>query len=138
MKASKIVLVLFLTVCFSCEKETDLKGTKWKWVSYVYSVYKEEVEPKECTECNILTFDTDYTATMLSITQTFKLDLLHPKPGGIDDKMLHTELYEGDYYDGVDILRRTIPFIKSYKLRNNELKLYKNKSNYLLFKQIPL
>ena len=144
MKAGKIVLVLFLTVCFSCEKETDLKGTKWKLVGRVSKSGELQVfRPIDCEDCYTLTFESDFIASAHSIIHDIRLDLKHLNynPKILWPTVLELERYEkdGELYAGGYWFRFDILHAVSFKSSALEFKLFLYKKDYyLLFKRISL
>jgi len=138
-----LICVWTLLSCFcqnknEAELPTSLKGTKWKLAGIVddETGVLQVLEPKECEECYTLTFDTDSTATVLSINITLKLDLLHFPPEVFINFMLWGERYDKDgavYYDS-QIFRDAIRLADSYMLSPKELKLFGRYGNCLSFK----
>jgi hypothetical protein len=111
-----------------------LKGTKWKLAGSVNGITGElkEFEPKTCTECFTLSFDTDSTAFGVSVVNSLEIHLL-PKPAIV----VMSWFGDGDigdarsYYDAWDTMT-------SYKIVNNDLwLLFNDNTEYLLFKQLP-
>jgi len=151
-----ILLILFLATnfssctqkgeepCLCCESDeggsndVSLNGTSWKLASIVDAKTCElkELEPKDCAECFTLTFDSDYTAIVRSISVTMKLDLLDLNPNIDIEDVLWYEIYDedGKAYSDSHTFRIAILIIGSYAVTPKELKLYYSESLYLLFK----
>jgi hypothetical protein len=139
MKILKCILFCMLLAGVSCLDDVPggiipLEGTKWKLAGSVTieTGKLKEFEPKTCVECFTLTFDTDSTASGISVYNDLKIRLL-PKP--IITFMTEVgDNHIGDtqsYYDAW--LAMT-----SYKVVDNDLwLLFNDNTEYLLFKQLP-
>lgn len=147
-KGTVFVLCFLLFVAFGCgnksleinsdddNRPTNLEGTVWKLAGYVDAQGAlKEFTPKDCDECYSLWFDTDYTATIISISKRWKLDLRKLTPPDFVNKSLRCELYNKDeeYYciDLTDFLN-LLKLTQSYSVSDRKLKLWVNDS-YLLF-----
>jgi hypothetical protein len=110
-----------------------LAGTQWKLAGAVNVETGElkEFEPKDCTECFTLTFDSDYTANGISVYNYLKIHFW-PKPALI----FMTEM--GDNHIGDNQLYYDAWLtMNSYKIENHELKLfYNNNTEYLFYKPL--
>jgi hypothetical protein len=121
-----------------------LQGRKWKLAGMVDSEtgVLTQLEPKDCTECYTLTFDTDSTAIPRGSNAILeKLDVLHLNPVSILDAMLHCEHYykDGRQYCDLNYFRGGLKLAYAYEATSDELKLfysgfYNVKAGYLLFK----
>jgi len=142
MKEKKILL-LFLLVCWSCqldgEQKFKLTGTQWKLMGFVYIETSEvkEPEPNVCEDCYTLRFSSDHKAVAKSITQELKLNVLDFSKNMTDefrnpDKILRTEMYDGEsYYDSFRF-REAIALADSCIVTPDELRLYLRYRNYYL------
>ena len=119
------------------EQLASLKGTQWKLAGHVDAQGNfKEFAPKDCEDCYTLWFDTDDTATSISISGRWKLDLrkLSP-PGTMPNLSLRCELYDKDgewYCNDLDDFCKSLKIIESYSATEKELKLWRDHS-YLLF-----
>ena len=136
---------------------TQLSGTAWKLLSYVYKIYNTETgefenisrifKPVDCADCYTLRFDSDYTGVATAISKQIKLDLreetLHIQ---IEDILL-CEKYDkdGEYYCDITDFRNTLAKIGSYSVTGDELNLYSHYldangdeviGSYLIFKKL--
>lgn len=140
-------LLIMASCFFSCKKDTPLKDTKWKLVGImdVQTGALKELEPKDCEECYTLTFNTENTATALSIWAIYNinltnldlaLDICTPDnmaPG----PCLYEESKDGVSYEDSYMFRAGIVYSSSYEYISNEFKLFFShleKKYYLLFK----
>jgi hypothetical protein len=146
MKQFKCILFCMLFVAgFSCRENNNppdipvsLNGTKWKLagVVNVKTDILTEFEPRACTECFTLTFNSDHEASGLSVSSKIMIDLLDLR------KYMNTGESEGSWggypslpIDG-DLFRKIMTSIESFTVTSEEIKLYFNKkTEYLLFKR---
>jgi hypothetical protein len=114
----------------------SLEGTKWKLAGVVdvETGVLRDLEPKDCTECYTLTFDTNHTASVHSIIMDVEIDLLNLDPSRPVKKIYFDEGYpDGHGHD----FRMAIFWAESFTVTLEELKLfYNNKKEYLQFKLI--
>ena len=119
------------------EELTSLEGTKWKLAGIVDTRTNELriLDPKDCAECYMLTFETDTTysghSTSNYIGGIYEVDyktyaIRFTNVGGTEVN----EHIDGKLY--VSILW----IIQSFSLKEDELRLhYNKKNNYLLYKR---
>lgn len=124
---------------------SSLDGTKWKLEGIVDEQTNalKELAPKDCEECYTLTFDTDSTATVHSITNERKLNLSNlPLSKNPIPDVLYSEYYYKDstYYADTDTFWRAVVSAYHYVVISKEIRLYHRdacgKINYLRFKKI--
>ena len=143
----KKICFLLLAVCLigvACkedepEKEQSLANTKWKLAGIMDmdTGILQELEPKDCEECYTLTFDTDSTATSLSIWAIYNINLLRldlyrdlccpdndVTCGPWGGACLHAEAKDGIAYEDSYLFRRGIERTRSYEWVNNEFKFF--------------
>ena len=154
MKTCKIIVLMFFLFCLSCQKDAgnqieiedpieievesnDLVGTKWK-LFFIYDhkpnyAYYHSLEPRDCVECYTLTFDSDYTATMFSIIDSFTLDLSQLNPIQLTDFSYVKRVEEdGDDDDGMlSLIYRSLTSSQFYYVMHDELVFYS--LNYSMF-----
>jgi hypothetical protein len=136
------VLLLLAGLIIACGKEKDnennelvsLKGTKWKLAGIVdvQTGKLTELEPKNCEQCYTLTFDTDSTALLQSVSNEGRAYINRNPP------YLGTSTERGEVGDG-NIFVNALYFITSYVRESNELKFFYQKDEkdfYLLYKLI--
>jgi len=112
--------------------EISLKGTKWKLAGLVMDSGEIiEPTPTECEECYTLWFDTDYTATVISIARRLKLDLSISNDFEIGRLII--EKYDEIEYDFSGLFTVEITRFQSYSATCDELKFYSG-GRCLLFK----
>ena len=156
------LVVVGLFIAYGCEKPDtpsdgdgkdsikpalSLEGTKWKLAGIV----DEEtgnirvLEPKDCEECYTLTFDTDSTATVHSISKDIKkMNLFNLTPSVSLPDMLFPEYYYKDstYYMDADVFCRSVITTYCYTVISEELRLYHydacGRVSYLRFKKNEL
>ena len=157
-KVKNVISILFLAIFFAgCSKDVpmksedgvetepiDLKGSQWKLAGIVdgQTGVLKKFEPAHCEECYTLWFDTDLTATSLSVGQRLKLDLSHFDPEELDpvifNKILLCENYDrdGEDYCDSDAFFRAIGLTENYSETRDELKLfvYQKGGTYLSFR----
>ena len=109
-----------------------LINTSWKLLGIVDSETGSlsEIEPKDCAECYTLTFDTETTARGKSMLNHVFLTRLNPIE-------VHCGSYASDCIGGsqkCNYYCELLNTVSSYEVHENELKLYFNGKNYLLFK----
>jgi hypothetical protein len=143
MKILKCILFCMLFAAFSCRDNNipdipiPLNGTKWKLAGVVNAktYILKEFEPRACTECFTLMFDTDHEASGRSISSKIKIDLLDLRKYMLTEEsetwIEHPSLpVDGDRFRGI------MASIESFTVTPEELKLYfNNKTEYLLFKR---
>lgn len=139
MKLFRLTILFYVLVCIACQSDKNettfpLKGTQWKLVGIVNSVTGEQtiLDPTDCESCYTLVFDSNTTATVQSITSTFKLDLLHLNPYVNFEDILKYEEYNGKNYE-INSFYRRVSAAKSFMANSKELRLYGLDGNYLLF-----
>ena len=114
----------------NCEEMTSLKGSVWKLAGYVNAQgVLKEIGPKDCENCHTLWFDTDYTVTVISIQQRFKLDLSNLNPFAVEiDKMLRCWIYDKDGKEYCDLegFENSIVTTGSWSATCDELKLFQH------------
>jgi hypothetical protein len=145
MKRNLLATIFLLSILYGCSEingnndpSQSLESTKWKLASIVDTETGtlKELEPKDCEECYVLTFDTDSSFLTFSSTnelgggyiadyETYSFQVTcfgGTKVGEIGDGQLYARLFgEG--------------LIQSFSVSKNELRLYYNDNkNYLLFK----
>ena len=121
-----------------------LEGTKWKLMGIVndQTSVLEELKPKDCEECYTLTFDTDSTAIVHSISKEIKMDLFNlpviKNPMWPDIPFL--EYKDGISYMDAYVFWRAVTLAYYYVFISNELRLYHydacGRVSYLRFKKI--
>jgi hypothetical protein len=145
MKILKCILFCMLLAGVSCQNNNStvipipLKGTEWKLAGSVNVEIGElkEFEPKPCTECFTLTFNSDHEASGRSISSKVAIDLLDLSK--YTNVTFEDEVWIEDPSLPVDggRFRMTMASIESFTVTTEELKLYyNNKTEYLLFKRI--
>jgi hypothetical protein len=115
------------------EEISPLIGTTWKLVGFVDAATGTltVAEPSDCESCYTLTFDSNSTASGISIINHIRVDLsskpfiaVHTK---VDDSM----------NGNVQLLYDAMEKVDSYKIEKDELRFYYNSNkNYLLYKLI--
>jgi hypothetical protein len=113
----------------------DLVGTKWQLEGFVNNTIHKtamiEAEPK-CDNCYTLVFDTDSTARGHSVMNIIGLSL---KP--VLSMWVATMADDTPTGGTVEIFYEAIKSVKSYRIENDDLKIfYNNNNNYLLYKLI--
>ncbi|MDR1161431.1 MAG: hypothetical protein LBK45_03735 [Tannerellaceae bacterium] len=141
MRILNCILFCMLLAAFSCRDNPPdipipLNGTKWKLAGSVNveTGILKEFEPTDCAECFTLTFNSDHTASGRSILMNVEIDLLNLDPTRPMAKIAYDE---GGYPDG-ERFRTAIYKAASFIVTSEELKLYYNNTEYLLFKPILL
>ena len=141
IKQTVFLLAMAITVagCDSSEmnKQTSLKGTKWKLAGIVDAETGEMkvLEPKNCEDCYTLTFITNTIAEMFleeyaGFRERCELNLSKLGEYMIDSRMRPDEGY-------ILVLSLYSHNTKSYSISSNELKFINDIDNYyLLFKKI--
>jgi len=137
------VLLMLAGGFFSCNNKEDynpLLNTKWKLMGIggVDKLPMYILEPRDCDECYIITFDADNTFSVQSTTNTltgsYKIDSETGKFYFIN--ISGTEV--GEIGDG-ELYVNALYKIHSFSLIENELALsYNENKNYLHFKSFAL
>lgn len=145
MEKYKLILLLLVAVCWSCQKNdneqgdigelTSLEGTQWKMISFVDSEagVSKKAEPIG-EKYYILKFNDDNTLVGFSSTNelqgSYEVDYSTSNVSiTIGPRTFINEIHDGREY--LDLLKN----IQSFSLKKNELRLYyTDKKNYLLFK----
>ena len=132
----KLVSICVFLLCLSCSNKNEedveiksLEGTKWKLAGIVDTEtgVLKELEPKDCTGCYTLIFDTDTTAQGRSSGNLVIISGLNPF-------RFHLMTYAGEYPDGF-FYTGAMYSVKSYAYNRNALKFYyDNNKFYLIFK----
>lgn len=145
MEKYKLILLLLVAVCWSCQKNdneqgdigelTSLEGTQWKMISFVDTEagVSKEAEPIG-EKYYILRFNDDNM--MVGFSSTNELHGSYEADYSINNINITiepttevNELHDGNKY--IELLNNT----QGFSLKNNELRLYyTDKKNYLLFK----
>ncbi|MDR1809875.1 MAG: META domain-containing protein [Prevotella sp.] len=129
-------LFILTTGMVGCDKEegkeapNPLTGTKWKLVGFANVETGDiiEAEPKDCEECYTITFDSDSTASGISIVNIIMVNLSIPYIG------VTTMAYDEEI-GNVALFYEAIQQIEAYSHEKEELKFYyNNKKNYLIYK----
>lgn len=145
MEKYKLILLLLVAVCWSCQKNDDeqanmgeptsLKGTGWKLISFVDTEAGVSKEAKPADDrYYILRFNDDNTLGGFSSTNELQgsYDADYSCNNviiTIGQKTFINEILDGPEY--LDILNK----IQSFSIKKSELRLYDtDKKNYLLFK----
>ncbi|NLJ82591.1 MAG: hypothetical protein GX330_05640 [Bacteroidales bacterium] len=133
------LLAVFL-VAAACEKEKDdnpLMNTQWKLVGvFDTETLIKEFEPHNCATCYVLTFDNDTIFSGYS-SNRYLNGRYHINYTTNDMSVLMYPLIQLDEVslDGY-IYIESLENVQSFSLSENMLRLYFNKSNYLLFKSV--
>lgn len=116
-------------------ESSNLSGTVWKLSGLISnnSEDKKTFGPEDCEDCYTLWFDTDFTATSISISKRIKLDLREDNRHVQATDFLVSEFYDKDFkeYWDSDEFVKTLQRIGSYSIVDDELKLF----TYLLDEQ---
>ena len=139
-----IVVILFSVI--GCDNKSEshprdtLQGSKWKLVGIeiLSKVALQELEPKNCVKCYILTFDSD--STFQTFSSTNELQGIYKANYGTQTIQITNfggtkigEVGDGALYWNHDIWHT----VQTFSLQENELKLYYNENrNYLLFRSL--
>jgi hypothetical protein len=144
MKFLKYILFCMLFATFSCRENNPppdipvaLNGTKWKLAGSVNvkTGILKGFEPKACTECFTLMFNSNHEASGRSVSSTIAIDLLDLRKYMNTDESETWVKYPSLPIDG-DRFRSIMISIESFTVTSEELKLYfNNKTEYLLFKR---
>jgi hypothetical protein len=112
----------------------SLAGTKWKLAAFVDLQTGESIEPepKECSKCYALEFDSDTTAMGKSIANTLHFIVTLSNI----DMSLMTEIWDGDQ-GNVNLFYEALPTLDTYEYSKDELKIYyAGKKKYLFYKPL--
>ncbi|MDR1221604.1 MAG: hypothetical protein LBL07_01820 [Tannerella sp.] len=116
------------------EGNPELTGTKWKLAAFVDVQTRESIEPepKECSNCYTLEFNSDTTATGKSVLNTMYYTVT---PSSIK-MILATEIWDGDN-NNASLFYDALLTIDTYEYSKDELKIYYDgKNKYLLYKPV--
>ena len=136
--------LLFIMICTAsyvgCGENQNIKenilltGSKWKLAAFVNVQTRESIEPepRECSNCYTLEFDSDTTAIGRSVENVMHFIVAM---SSIKIAMI-SEMWDGEN-NNVNLLYEALQTLDTYEYCKDELKIYYDKkSKYLFYKQL--